>query len=120
MSVHNNFSSITIVSGADLSAAQYKAVTYAGVIAANGNTAAGLLQDDPAAANRHAQVGVQGGMPAYAGAAIALGAQLTVTASGYVITATSGSAVVGKAAEAANSGDLFRGQFDFRNASTLA
>lgn len=110
------FETVSIDAGADLSAAQYKAVVVGGTIAAD-STAIGLLQNKPAASGRAATVGYAGLMKAYAAAAITAGARLTVTTSGYVTTATSaqidGGFVVGKALAAANSGDLFPGLFNF-------
>lgn len=116
MTVQNKFDTVSISAGADLSAAQYKAVVVAGTIAAD-STAIGLLQNKPAASGRHATVGYAGQMKAYAGAAISAGARVAVTTSGWVITATSadisGGFAVGKALEAASSGDLFTGLFNF-------
>lgn len=118
MATENQFMAITIAAGADLSAARYKAVAVGGTIAAD-TSAIGLLQNVPGASGRHASVGVSGVMKGYAGAAVSAGARLTVTTSGWLITATSanidGGFTVGKALEAANSGDLFKGLFDFAN-----
>jgi hypothetical protein len=110
------FETVTLDAGADLSAAQYKAVAVGGTIAAD-SSAIGLLQNKPGASGRRATVGYAGQMKAYAGAAITAGARVTVTTSGWLITATSanidGGFVVGKALAAANSGDLFPGLFNF-------
>jgi len=88
MATQNEFNTLTISAGADLSAAQYKAVVVAGTIAAN-STAIGLLQNKPAASGRSATVGYSGIMKAYAGAAITANSRLAVTTSGWIITATS-------------------------------
>ena len=116
MATQGKFETTTIDAGADLSAAQYKAVVVGGTIAADAS-AIGLLQNKPAASGRSATVGYAGEMKAYAAAAITAGARLTVTTSGYVTTATSanidGGFVVGKALTAAASGDLFTGLFNF-------
>jgi len=112
--------SIPVAAGADLSASQYKAVTMAGVIAANGNTAAGILQNKPAATGRDATVGYLGRSRYYAGAAVAAGAQLMVTTSGWLITATSGYAVVGKARAAVSSGGIGEGVFNFATGLIIA
>lgn len=106
------FETVALNAGADLSAAQYKAVVVAGTIAAN-NTAIGLLQNKPSASGRRATVGYSGQMKAYAGAAISAGAGVSVTTSGFLITVSSGDLGVGRALAAANSGDLFPGLFDF-------
>lgn len=67
---------------------------------------------------QHASIAYQGNMKGYAGAAITLGARVTCTLSGYLHTVTSGDGTgVGKALDAANSGDLFNfvGNFDTAN-----
>lgn len=116
MATENQYKTITIAAGADLSAAEHKAVVVGGTIAAD-STAVGLLKNKPGASGRHAVVGYSGVMKAYAGAAISAGARLAVTTSGWIITATSanisGGFSVGKCLVAANSGDLFKGLFDF-------
>lgn len=106
---------VSLSAGADLSAAQYKAVAVGGTIAATSTAAIGLLQNKPAASGRSASVAYAGRLKAYAGAAISAGANLMVTTSGFVITSTSAGNSVGKALAAANSGDLFPGIFNFVN-----
>lgn len=119
MAVQNKFDSVTIAAGADLSSMQYKVVAVAGTIAAENDTALGIIQDKPGN-GEHMRVGVKGIMKAYAGAAISLGARVKVTTSGFIITTTSGDGTAcGKCLEAANSGDLFKGLFDFGPANTL-
>lgn len=80
--------------------------------AAGGATAIGLAKSQ-ANSGQHLAVGVSGIMKAYAGGALTIGARLTVAASGWLTAAGSGDAIVGTAMEAANSGDLFRGNFNF-------
>lgn len=119
MAVQNKFESVTIVAGADLSAMQYKVVAVAGTIAAENDTALGIIQGKPSS-GEHMQVGVSGIMKGYAGANIALSARIKVTTSGFLITTTSGDGTAcGKCLEAATSGDLFKGLFDFGAANTL-
>lgn len=117
MTVQNRWFGTTLAAGADLidSASLYKAVAVGGTIAANNSTAFGLLQSK-GKTGEGVTVGYFGEMKAYAGASISAGAKLMITTSGFVISATSGTIGVGKALEAANSGDLFRGLFDFTNA----
>jgi hypothetical protein len=117
MTTQNRFFGTTVVAGADLDGAGslYKAIAIGGTIAANNSTAFGLLQSK-GKQNEHVTLGYFGEMKAHAGAGISVGGKLMITTSGYVITATSGTIGVGKALEAANSGDIFRGLFDFTNA----
>lgn len=112
----NKFDAVTLAAGADLSAAQHKAVAVGGTIAATSTAAFGLLQNKPAASGRSATIGYAGQMKAYAGAAITAGATVMVTTSGFVITATSAGNVCGKALATAASGDLFPGIFNFAQA----
>ena len=97
--------SIPVVAGADLSAAQYKAIAIGGTIAATGVAAMGILQNKPES-GEDAQLGWHGRSRYRAGAAVSAGAQLTVTTSGWLITATSGTNVVGKALGAVTSGGI--------------
>ena len=114
------FETVTILAGADLSAAQHKVVVVAGTIAANSITAIGLLKNRPDASGKHATIGYAGHMKGWAGASISKGASVMVTTSGWLITTTSGSINSGKALEAANSGDLFPGIFNFANGNAIA
>ena len=107
------FETVTIQAGADLSAAQHKAIVVAGTIAADSLTAVGLVQNKPDATGKQATVGYSGLMKGHAGDSISKGAKVMVTTSGWLITATSAGNVVGRALLAANSGDLFPGLFNF-------
>ena len=107
------YETLALAAGADLSAAQHKAVAIGGTIAATSAAAIGLLKNKPGASGRPATVGYFGHMKAYAGAAITAGAQVQVTTSGFIIAATSLGNCVGKCITAAASGDLFDGIFNF-------
>lgn len=115
-----DYESFTCQAGQDFRVAGmlHKAVTVAGAISAVGSTAAGLAKSQPNS-GQHLNVGYAGLMKGYAGAAISAGARVMTTASGWLITAVSGSSpVVGRALEAANSGDLFAGIFNFAAAAS--
>ena len=114
-----DYSSVTVQAGQDFRVAGmlHKAVTFSGVIAAAGSST-GLAKSQPNS-GQHLNVGYAGHMKAYAGAAINAGAKVSNTASGWMIAAVSGSlGSVGRAIEAANSGDLFSGIFDFATGAT--
>lgn len=109
-----------VAAGADLSAKAmlYKVITVSGTIAAESDTALGLLKNAPES-GQHAAVAVEGKMKGHAKVAIAKGARVMVTTSGYLTTVASGDgAQVGKALEAANSGDLFSFYGNFATANT--
>ena len=109
----------TVTAGADLSSMQYKVIAVAGTIAAENDTALGILKNKPES-GQHASVAVEGSMKGYAAAAIADGARVSVTTSGFLTTVASGDGTqVGKAIGAANSGDLFNFQGNFANAHTV-
>ena len=97
--------SIGVDAGADLSACQYKGIAVGGTIAASGATAMGILQNKPES-GEDAQLGWFGRSRFYAGAAVAAGAEITCTTSGWFITAASGTNPVGKALEAVSSGGI--------------
>lgn len=114
-----NHETLTIVAGADLSTQQFKIISVGGTIAANALTGLGVLQGKPKN-GEHATLAYMGDMKAYAGAAIAVGASLTVTTSGYLTTVTSGGgSPVGKALVAANSGDIFNFIGNFATATNI-
>ena len=116
MTTHVRFNQTTVVAGADLTAqsARYCAVGVAGTIAATNAAALGLLRSSTPAGG-HAAVAYEGEMKARASAALTAGNRLGVTTSGWIaaVGATSGS--IGIALESCNSGDLFRGLFNFVN-----
>ena len=105
----------TIAAGEDLSASTclYHAVALDdGQLAANGLEAGGILYNDPEDA-QHATLGFLGEMRYAAGAAVSAGAKLTVTTSGWLITATAWAGLVGKAKADVSSGGTGVGLFDF-------
>lgn len=98
---------LTFSAAADLSNFQYRAVRMTGAQQVNvaslntAKTAVGILLNKPQAAGRAADVAIGGVTKAYAGAAVTAADLLTHDASGYVITATSGTMVLGRALETA-------------------
>jgi hypothetical protein len=122
MATENESRKHTIVAANDfrVAGALHKAVDADGDFSAAGAaTALGLAKSQPNS-GQHLAVGYSGIMKAYAGAAISVGAKLTTAASGFIVTATSGSTgAIGTALEAANSGDLFSAAFDFANKGSI-
>ena len=104
----NKFEVLSLDSGADLSASQFKAVAIGGTIAATSAAAIGIQQNRPSATGRDLTVSYFGQMKGYAGAAITLDDAVAVTTSGFLISAASGDLGVGRALTAANSGDVFK------------
>ena len=115
MTVERAFDTITVVSSTDLTGHQFKAVGIDGLVAATSLAAAGILRTKPLNGD-HATVAYKGQMKAFAGAAINSGAQVGVTASGFLITVTT-SRYVGFALVTAGSGDIFPFVGDFNMGS---
>lgn len=111
MTVERNYETITVTASQDLTGHMFKAVDLAGGVAATTAVAKGILRNK-AYTGDHATLAYKGQMKAYAGAAIASGAQVGVTTSGFLITVT-GSAYVGLALASAASGDIFPFVGDF-------
>jgi hypothetical protein len=82
---------ISLLAGADLSAAQFKAIKVnssgQAVLAAAGDFAIGVLQNNPASGEA-ATVRVAGKSKFNGDAAVAAGAKVTASADGQIITAT--------------------------------
>lgn len=100
----------------DLNSHLYFAVTCAdGKIANDGAEASGILLSKPKS-GEGANVGMLGELPFQAGGAVAADAKITVTTSGYCVTAGSGDHIVGKCGQtAATSGSVGLGIFNFAN-----
>ena len=86
---------ISIDATADLSSLQYRAIGADGDVAASPSEAHGILQNKPESGQTAALV-YQGRSKFRAGGAIGAGAQITVSASGWLTAAGSGDIVVGK------------------------
>lgn len=111
MTVERDYDTITVVASQDLTGHQFKAVDLAGGVGVTTAGAVGILRTKPETGD-HATVAYKGQIKAIAGAAVASGAQVGVTASGFLITVTT-SAYCGVALAAAGSGDLFPLLADF-------
>jgi hypothetical protein len=120
MSTTNNMVMDTIIASVDLSALQNRVVRVTGDLADDNGEAYGVLQNKPQS-GEHATVAVHGVVKSVAGAAIAAGAPLSVTNSGFVITTVSGTGVsIGKNKNVAvGSGDVFKYLANFANGATL-
>ncbi len=120
MSVEGRFFTHTMAAGEDVndltpgSGDIFKAIALDdGKPAANGREAGGLLLYG-GKNGEHITLGYAGIMKFTAGAAVAKGKRLTVTTSGYMIEANSGSYVVGRCLDTAvGSGAVGTGAFNF-------
>jgi hypothetical protein len=98
---------VTVVAGADLSAAQYKPVALTGVLAGSSDNFFGVLQNKPAN-GEHGTVRVTGLSKIYLGCSLGTGALFMQSNanSGQIALATSGYCAAGQIFIAANSGDF--------------
>lgn len=112
MSYSNAKQSTTLRAAGDLSASQncFVLVNSDGrvaVVASAGGDADGVLQNDPAAIDREAEVAFSGVVKVVAGDAVTRGAKVQSDALGRAITAASGDHVLGRALETAGAaGDI--------------
>ena len=104
---------ITLPAGGDLSTAQWKLVDVnssgqAVVVSAANARAIGVLQNDPAAAGREAEIAIAGVVKILVGAvAVAAGDEVEADASGSILTAAgAGSNIIGKCLVGAAAGGL--------------
>lgn len=111
MGVERQYETLTVVASQDLTGHMFKAVDLSGGVAINSLIAVGILRNK-ADTGDHATLAYKGQMKAYAGAAINSGAQVGVTASGYLISVAT-SRYVGVALVSAGSGDIFGFVGDF-------
>ncbi len=115
MATENVRTLTTIQAGESLDAAgvRFHAVALDdGKLAENGLEAGGILLNTPKT-GEFLSLGVSGEMRYAAGQAIAAGARITVTVSGWFTPCLSGGYAVGRAKSAATSGSLATGLFDF-------
>ena len=120
MAIENVSFAFTLQALEDLSGSQYKAVALNdGLVANNGEEASGIIYNKPESGEMVEFHNI--GMCKFAaGGAIAKGAKVTVTTSGWFTTAGSLECVVGEAVKAVTSGSVGTGMFSFPNAQTPA
>lgn len=127
MTVYGSYTSWTLVAGAELSdklpptGHRFRAIALNdGLLATNGQEAGGLLIYG-APQGAHITIGCAGIMKFSAGAAITKGDPLTVNSQGYLITASSGTNIVGRCLDAdVSSGGIGTGLFDFATTPKFA
>ena len=112
MAFENEQLRTTFSAAGDLSANQYRVMRLSGVMTVNlaslntAKTAIGVLLNKPAAAGRAAALALSGVTKAYAGGTVTAAQLITHDGSGQVITAVSGSMVLGHALESGVANDL--------------
>lgn len=121
MAYKNAQTSVTYEAGADLSAKQFYFVAMAadGQIDAAGDGAAaiGVLQNDPAAAGRAAEVAIGGDVRVTAGGTVAAGAAVASDANGAAVTAATGDVILGTAVTGGAAGAVITINFQPRGAA---
>jgi hypothetical protein len=120
MATENERMVSTILAGEDLSSLRYHAVDLSsGKLANNAGAASGILLGKPKL-GEFATIGYLGEMKYVAGAAVTIGSKLTVTTSGWLISAGSDSTIVGVSKTTVTSGSLGTGFFSFPSAGGTA
>jgi len=113
MATQNQYMSTTIAAAEDLSSLQYHAIALDdGKLANSGEEASGILLNKPKS-GEFITLGYIGEIKFKAGAAISKGDKLTVTTSGWFITADSNDPTLGEAKAAVTSGSNGTGLFTF-------
>lgn len=111
MAAQEQVQSITLEAGGDLSAGQFRFVVVAAdgqvdLVSSAGGDADGVLQNDPSAAGRAAEVAYAGRVKVVAGGTVAAGDKVQSDASGEAITAAMGDHVLGKCLVGGDAGEL--------------
>lgn len=117
MGTENRMSLSTLTAGEDLSTDGHRHHAIAlddGKLAVNGREAAGILMNAPKS-GEFLTLAYEGELKYAAGLGVTKGGKLTVTTSGWFITAASGSWIVGRAKDTVTSGSLGTGYFNFVN-----
>ncbi len=107
--------SMPVRAGADLTGdgVKFKAITYAGTIAATSIAAAGILRFG-GKQNENVTLDVFGIFKAQFGTAVnTAGYPLKATTSGYIVAANSGDESIGRAMAVTASGDIAQAMFNF-------
>lgn len=121
MAVNNNQTCVTLEAGADLSTNQYHFVLIDTdgqlSVATDGSAAVGVLQNDPSAAGRAAEVCIGGMTKVEAGGTIAAGAAVASNATGEAITAGTADVILGTAVDGGADGAIISIIFQPRGAA---
>ena len=102
MAVEEKVCNLNLLAAGDLSADQYKFVTFNGtdktvdLTAVAGGAAVGVLQNEPSAAGRAAEVAVSGRVKVLAGAAVGAGVKIASDATGRAVAAQGEDEVLGE------------------------
>tara|TARA_B110000495_G_scaffold19359_1_gene13662 strand:+ start:6667 stop:7023 length:357 start_codon:yes stop_codon:yes gene_type:complete len=99
MAVTQSRDTRTVIAGADLSAAQFKFITHAGVVAGDGAAAFGVCVVEAASGNA-ATVNVSGKTMVKAGGTVTANGAVASDAAGLCVDAGTGDIVLGYATEA--------------------
>lgn len=109
---------VTLEAGQDLSAKQFFFVSVAsdGQIdpTGDGAFAVGVLQNDPDAAGKAAEVAIMGQTKVVAGGTVAGGAEVASDAAGEAVTAATGDVILGTAIDGGADGEIIRIVFNPR------
>ena len=121
MSYKQAQTTVTLEAGADLSAKQwfFVSVNASGQVVATGDGAyaVGVLQNDPAAAGRAAEVAIGGIVQVICGGVVTRGGPVASDANGEAVNAASGDIILGEALETGADGSVISMIFHPRGAA---
>ena len=121
MATNNQMVCVTHEAGVDLSAKQYFFVSMSadGQVDPTGDgvIAYGVLQNNPAAAGRAAEIAISGDVQVSAGGTVAAGAPVASDAAGECVTAASGDIILGTAVTGGADGEIITINFQPRGAA---
>mgnify|MGYP006421974603 CR=1 FL=1 len=121
MAFYENQDSLSFEADSDLSDNQFHFMSSTtgdrvGLTGA-GEYAIGVLQNDPAAAGRAAQVAIDGKLQVKCGGAVTAGSPMASDANGRAVNATTGAIILGEALEAGATGEVITILFHPRGAA---
>lgn len=121
MAFSDGMNTVTLVAGQDLSAKQFYFVSVSadGKIdpTGDGASADGVLQNDPAADGRAAEVAIGGIVKVMCGGVVTRGGNVASDASGTAVDAATGDVILGKALETGATGSVISIIFQPRGAA---
>jgi len=110
MAYYDNQKCVSFEAGSDLSSNQFQFVDVSADgqvdLSGDGAYAIGILQNEPAAAGRAAEVAINGKTQVKCGGTVTAGGPVASDASGQAVDATSGDVILGEAMEAGASGEV--------------
>ena len=121
MAYYDNQNSVSFEAGSDLSANQFQFVSVSADgqvdLTGDGAYSIGVLQNEPSAAGRAAEVAINGKTQVKCGGTVTAGGPVASDGSGQAVDATTNDIILGEAMEAGASGEVITVLFHPRGAA---